>query len=948
MAALASATAAACAQNVHTWTQLSRSTAKVDEFQAAHPESDGRGVVIAVLDTGVDPSIPGLTRTPDGQVKVIDLQDFTGQGDLELHRIRLDGATGKLIDHDADGVPIEYVPPTVAADLRVGREGVERRWWFATLDEKRFINSEMPDLNDNGSTEDKFAVCVTALPDDGDDDALCFIDTNLDRSFADEKPLRNYRVHQDTFTLFREKPEKQIVPVAFSINVFLKQAKVVVHYDDGAHGTHVAGIAAGYRINEQEGLNGIAPGAKVIGLKIGQNAIGGGTTTESIKLALEYAARYAREHDVPVVCNMSFGVESTLEGKSDIDQVVEDILRQNPYLVFCTSAGNEGPGLSSVGTPAAALSAITVGALLAADTARDVMGFTMPDAVVTVFSSRGGELDKPDVAAPGWSTSTVPRWIKGGDYWSGTSMASPYVAGLCAVLLSDAQARHPGVHVRTCDLRQALRLSARALPGATPPDMGWGLPDLPKAAELLDTLIAAAKDDPVIGYDLSTHSAHTADGQAPVAHWRGTYFPTEERIAFTIKPIFAPTTDASARTSFVRPFDLRCDVPWIKLPQEQIYLRGEQVARVFVEYDATKLTEPGFYVGAVEALHDGRPAFRLVNSVVVPYRFTAADGFARTFKDRTVYGWTPDRYFLSVPPGASAMQVTLKAPDNQESLASIERIFDPTGARFRRLDRKLDTPTGVREVTETFAKDLTPGIWEVPVVADRPDKQWPYELTVRFFGLHAAPATITAWSGSPPSGELHVTNLFETPLAADASGALEGFRLAKDDKFKGLKDELSYSIDLDERFERLRIDLEMTPEAYATTTDIGVSVEDAEGKAVFTDHFSNRTVRATVPTGGAGSLKVVIRAGFATADDQRETPIAVRIDRLLAQPVPIKVTRGDASSVRFLPGVPMKVGFALSEPPPEAPEGTQPVGYLRFTERADRAVALEVPIEIAP
>jgi len=645
---------------------------------------------------------------------------------------------------------------------------------------------------------------------------------------------------------------------------------------------------------------------------------------------------------------MSFGVESTLEGQSDIDKVVEDILRQNPYLVFCTSAGNEGPGLSSVGTPAAAASAITVGSLLAPDTARDVMGFTFPEPVVTVSSSRGGELDKPDVAAPGWATSTVPRWVRRGDYWSGTSMASPYVAGLCAVLLSDAQARHPGVRVRACDVRQALRLSARPLPGAMAPDMGWGLPDLPKAAGLLDTLIAAAKDDPVIGYDLSTPSAHTADGQGPAAHWRGTYFPTEERIAFTIKPIFAPTTDASARTSFVRLFELRCDVPWIKLPQEQIYLRGEQVARVFVEYDANELKEPGLHVGAVEALHKGRVAFRLLNSVAVPYRFTAADGFARTFKDRTVNGWTPDRYFLAVPPGASAMQVTLRAPENQESMASIERIFDPTGAQFRRRDRKLDTPAGVREVVETFAKELVPGVWEVPVVADRPDKEWPYELAVRFFGLHADPAGITEWSGSPPAGELSVTNLFETPLPTDAGGALEGFRMAKEDTFKGLKDELSYSIDLDERFDRLRIDLEMTPEAYATTTDIGVAVEDPSGKAVFTDHFSNRTVRATVPTGGAEALKVVIRAGFAVADDKRETPIRVRVDRLLAEPMSIKVTRGESSQVQFVPGVPTKVEFALDAPLPEAPEDTQPVGYLRFTERAEQASALEVPIEIAP
>ena len=39
---------------------------------------------------------------------------------------------------------------------------------------------------------------VTALEGDGDDQAVCYVDTNLDRSFADEKPLQNYKLKYDT------------------------------------------------------------------------------------------------------------------------------------------------------------------------------------------------------------------------------------------------------------------------------------------------------------------------------------------------------------------------------------------------------------------------------------------------------------------------------------------------------------------------------------------------------------------------------------------------------------------------------------------------------------------------------------------------------------------------------------------------------------------------------
>ena len=502
----------ACAQTSPSWTQLSLSTCRVEEFLAANPEHDGRGVVIAVMDTGVDPSIPGLTRTPDGEVKVIDVQDFSGQGDVELHRARLDAETGALVDYDEDGSPIHYTLPAMPDG-----GGEERRFWMGTLDEKRFVNSGVPDLNDNGSTDDEFPICVTALAGDGDDQALCLVDTNVDRSFADEKPLQNYRLNYDTFNLFRDKPEKQIIPVTFAVNIFLRQSKIVVVYDDGAHGTHVAGIAAGYRINDQDGFNGVAPGAKLMGLKIANSSVGGPSTTESMKRALEYAARFAREHNVPVVCNMSFGVESVIDGHSDIDKFVDKLLRKNPHLVFCTSAGNEGPGLSSVGTPSAATEAICVAALLAPDSARDVMGIDVDQPPVTGFSSRGGELDKPDFATPGWSTSTVPRYVTRGDYWAGTSMASPYAAGLCAVLISDTMARHPGAKIRAWDLRRALCLTARPVPDATALDVGYGMPDLPAAARLLDELLSQADGDPVIGYDISTPCPHCVEGKARAA-----------------------------------------------------------------------------------------------------------------------------------------------------------------------------------------------------------------------------------------------------------------------------------------------------------------------------------------------------------------------------------------------------------------------------------------------
>jgi len=948
VAVLALAAGAAGAQSKPSWTQLSLGTCKVDQFLAQTPDSDGRGVVIAILDTGLDPSIPGLTRTPDGEVKVIDLQDFTGQGDVELHRIRLDPQAGKLIDYNDEGSPIAYTPPALPA----AAPGEERRWWLGTFDEHRFINSGVSDLNDNGSTEDEWPVLVTALAGDGDDQAVCTVDTNLDRSFADEKPLRNYRLKFDLFTFRREAPEKETVPVSLAVNIFLRQEKVVIFWDDGAHGTHVAGIAAGYRINNQDGFNGVAPGAKLIGLKIGQNAIGGISVSDSIMDALRYAGRYAHEHNVPVVCNLSFGIESEIEGGSDIDKAMDEFLTANPYVVFCTSAGNEGPGLSSIGTPAAAKQVISVGAVLAADTARDEQAYGLDHAVPTTFTSRGGELDKPDVATPGWSTSTVPRYVTRGDYWAGTSMASPYAAGLCALLISDVIAPHVGTKVRAWDVRRALWLSGQPIPETTVLDVGWGVPDLPQAREFLKKLVPLAENDPVIGYDISTPCPNGYKGAARAAYWRGLWFPSDEQQMFTVSPIFAPSADVSARAAFTRKYELRSNSGWIHVPQQSVYLRSEQDARIYVEYDPGKLVEPGVYVGTVDGVTEaGLVAFRLWNTIVVPYRFSPVGDFTLALKDQVVDGWMPQRYMLAVPPGASALRLTLSAPEGEESKARLEYIFGPAGHGHRDREARLDTDTGQREVVRALTDELQPGVWEVDVVADRPDRQWPYELKAEFFGLHAEPRVIGEWSGGDkPSGELTVTNQFERRIVAGADGRVEGFRQHKEDEFEGLSGTLEYPIRLDERFDRVRLELEMTPEAFATMTDVGVELLDDSDTAVYSDAFSSRKLSGTFRKPGAGTvaLKLVITAGFAVSDDQRKTPITVDIDALLAAPVAVQVTRDGESTLNLVPGVPIPLEYKVQERLPDAPAGTQPVGFLRLRERDSNTEVLRVPIEIEP
>ncbi|MBK8269482.1 MAG: S8 family serine peptidase [Planctomycetes bacterium] len=531
------------AQSPIPWTQLSLSTSNVDEARKQNPNLDGRGIVIAVLDTGVDMDVPGLQTTTTGEMKVIDVQDFSTEGDVSIARATWNEGGDHIVRYDADGKPELYVPP--AAESRPAGTTI----WFGVLEEKLFQNSSVPDMNDNGKKDDLFGICVVSQNDGTDDEALCIIDTNQNRDFSDDKPLKNYKLRYDRFTFPRNKPEKQFEPMTCAVNIFVKKRTVSIHFDDGGHGTHVAGIAAGHQIQGQKDFHGVAPGAKVISLKLGHNSLAGGATTTGAKRAcFEYAAKYARENNVTVVCNLSYGIGSIQEGHSDIDQFLNTLLIENPNLIVCTSAGNNGPGLSSVGTPAAATAAISVAALLAVDTASDVRGEKIDAPQLTQFSSRGGELDKPDVACPGMMTSTVPRWNKRGDFWQGTSMASPYCAGLCALL--SQQLRNEKVIPRADWVKQALKATAKPLDHYTTLDYGAGVPNLIEALQAVVQIAETRANDPLYQFDIATESPLAASGTAPAAYWRGDFYPAGREQVFTIKPVFVPTADATAITAF--------------------------------------------------------------------------------------------------------------------------------------------------------------------------------------------------------------------------------------------------------------------------------------------------------------------------------------------------------------------------------------------------------------
>ena len=186
--------------------------------------------------------------------------------------------------------------------------------------------------------------------------------------------------------------------------------------DDIGHGTHVAGIIAA----DGNNLEGVAPHAKLMAFKIFSPTKE--TYDADVITGIERAVDPNNDgnfDDKVNVVNMSLG------GSGDPDDPVSTTVDNASELgiVFCVAVGNDG-SFFTISSPGNARSAIGVGA---SDYENNIADFSSRGPTKKTYSI------KPDVLAPGvdvYSTYLNNTFKK----MSGTSMATPYIAGVCALL----------------------------------------------------------------------------------------------------------------------------------------------------------------------------------------------------------------------------------------------------------------------------------------------------------------------------------------------------------------------------------------------------------------------------------------------------------------------------------------------------------------------------------
>jgi tripeptidyl-peptidase-2 len=486
-----------------------KSEIQATAFLKEYPEFDGRGVVIAILDTGVDPGASGLQTTTTGEKKIIDVVDCTGSGDVDMSTIRELDADGCLEGIYGNKMKVDPSWKNPKNTWHVGSkrvyelfpEGLKHRMKkerktkleehhnvllnkaslalsefnaknpsigagdHALRREKEELEAKVDVLTQLFKTFEDFGPSIDCVVWHDGEQWLAAIETTQLYSFFEEEdvasdkgsldafePLTNYRdcLRYGTFSA--------LDACNFAVNIYDEGKILNLVCDAGSHGTHVAGISAGHYPNDTF-VNGIAPGAKIVSCKIGDTRLGSMETMTGLTRA--YQAIIQNKCDL---INMSYGEAASWPDTGRFVRLADELVHKHG-VIFVASAGNAGPALSTVGAPGGTSNSImSIGAYVTPDLAKSGHSVRHPieSGAQYTWSSRGPTADGDigvSISAPGGAITTVPQWTtQKKQLMNGTSMSSPCACGGLALVVSAMKAT--GMPVTPSLVRRAAENSA--------------------------------------------------------------------------------------------------------------------------------------------------------------------------------------------------------------------------------------------------------------------------------------------------------------------------------------------------------------------------------------------------------------------------------------------------------------------------------------------------------
>jgi len=380
--------------------------------------------------------------------------------------------------------------------------------------------------------------------------------------------------------------------------------------------------------------------------------------------------------------NLSFGESSSPATCGRIIELAKRVVLQHG-ITFVTSAGNEGPGLSTVGSPGnGADTFITIGAHVspAAMEAQYSMLEKLPSTPYT-WTSRGPTQDGGlgvTVCAPGSAITSIPNWtLSGAQLMNGTSMAAPNACGCLALIFSGLKAA--GASFSPPSVIRGVKASALPLPSADPFAIGSGMIQVDSCYEHMmahrdvpyqDVTIAATV--PGRGRGIYLREAHEAS--------------TPKVFAVRVDPQYREREESLNRSKI----DLELNIqlvsssPWVKAPA---FVVCPAAGRVFnVSVDPSGLQSGEAHLAFVSGFDASRPnqgaLFRLPIAVIRPLSIPCCPllqepAVLRKLGNRCSAG-TLHRTFVAIPAGCTWAEFTLttKAFDGAARLMVLHCLQD--------------------------------------------------------------------------------------------------------------------------------------------------------------------------------------------------------------------------------------------------------------------------------